>query len=103
MKIKTFSNKKCIKFFSITTLSILTGCAYLYTPNTLNKKSAAERAERYKEHFTYRIDDHRYMTIKGTDSCVGRIYYYDTKLGIRISVATTGLTLGNGVFNGYYA
>ena len=61
------------------------------------------KAITYPEHFAYRIDDHRYITIKGNSNCEGRIYYYDTRLGIRTSVATTGFSLGNGAFNGYYA
>lgn len=55
------------------------------------------------ERFVYRIDDHRHITIKGNRNCEGLIYYYDTRLGVRTAVTTTGLTLGRGAFAGYYA
>ncbi|MGA7817020.1 T6SS immunity protein Tli3 family protein [Caballeronia sp.] len=57
----------------------------------------------YPENLAYRIDDHRYITIKGNDGREGTIYYYDTRLGVRTAVAATGLTLGDGAFGGYYA
>jgi len=57
----------------------------------------------YPEHLVYRIDDHRFITIKGTESCVGTVYFYDNRIGIRTPVAATGLTLGDGLFRGSFA
>jgi hypothetical protein len=68
-----------------------------------NRSVRSSHIADYPEHFVYRIDDHRYITIQGNDHCDGMIYYHDTRLGIRTEVATTGLTLGGGTFDGYYA
>jgi len=88
-------------------LSILAGCAGLIPPEAAagmnGTPTRVKSTNDYPEHFAYRIDDHRYITIKGNSNCEGTIYYYDTRLGIRTAVAATGLTLGDGAFSGYYA
>ncbi|WP_175948454.1 T6SS immunity protein Tli3 family protein [Burkholderia pyrrocinia] len=88
-------------------LALLTACASLILPGI--PSGMADPAARgtptsaYPEHFAYRIDDHRYITIQGNRNCEGQIWYYDTRLGVRTAVAATGLTLGDGAFGGYYA
>jgi hypothetical protein len=88
-------------------LLILAGCAGLIPPEAAagmnGTPTRVKSTSDYPEHFVYRIDDHRYITIKGNSGCEGVIYYYDTRLGIRTAVAATGLTLGVGTFGGYYA
>jgi hypothetical protein len=55
----------------------------------------------YDEHLIYRIDEHRYFTIRGSHPCVGRIYYYDTRFGMdvktRINAGETRI-----MYQGYY-
>jgi len=86
---------------------LLSACSLLIPPGIpsgmANPSVRSSRIADYPEHFAYRIDDHRYITIQGNDDCDGMIYYHDTRLGIRTAVATTGLTLGDGAFRGYYA
>ncbi len=88
-------------------LALLTACSLLIPPGIpsgmANPSVRSSRSEDYPEHFVYRIDDHRYITIQGNDHCDGMIYYNDTRLGIRTEVSTTGITLGGGTFDGYYA
>ncbi|MGA7817021.1 T6SS immunity protein Tli3 family protein, partial [Caballeronia sp.] len=86
---------------------MLAGCRALIPPGASAGMNGTpihvKSGDNYPEHFVYRIDDHRYITIKGNDGCEGTIYYYDTRLDVRTAVAATGLTLGAGAFSGYYA
>jgi hypothetical protein len=88
-------------------LLILAGCAGLIPPEAAagmnGTPTRVKSTSDYPEHFVYRIDEHRYITIRGNNNCEGTIYYYDTRLKIRTAVAATGLTLGDGAFSGYYA
>jgi hypothetical protein len=98
MKIKNLINTNIYKRITFATLLIFSGCSYL-SSNPNSESYAPE----YKEHLVYTIDNHRYITIYGTNHCMGTIYYYDTALNIRKSVSVTGETLGTGIFQGYYA
>ena len=99
------------RYFSLAvstlSLAMLTACTSLIPPGIpsgmANPAVRGTPISSYPERFVYRIDDHRYITIQGTRNCVGQIWYYDTRLGVRTAVAGTGLTLGAGAFGGYYA
>ncbi|WP_198293983.1 hypothetical protein [Burkholderia ubonensis] len=88
-------------------LTLLTACTVLIPPGIpsgmTNPAARGTPISSYPERLVYRIDDHRYITIQGNRNCVGMIWYYDTRLGVRTDVAATGLTLGSGAFHGYYA
>ncbi|WP_157660322.1 T6SS immunity protein Tli3 family protein [Burkholderia ubonensis] len=88
-------------------LTLLTACTALIPPGIpsgmTNPAARGTPTSAYPERLVYRIDDHRYITIQGNRSCDGVIWYYDTRLGVRTAVAATGLTLGGGEFDGYYA
>ncbi|WP_143137523.1 T6SS immunity protein Tli3 family protein [Burkholderia ubonensis] len=100
-----------IRYFSLAvsalSLVLLTACSLLIPPGIpsgmTNPAARGTPISSYPERLVYRIDDHRYITIQGNRNCVGMVWYYDTRLGVRTDVAATGLTLGNGVFHGYYA
>src|ERR1700731_2125797 len=96
LRINRYYARICVSLSAAT----LTSCSFLIPPGIPSSMTAptgrSAKAITYPEHFAYRIDDHRYITIKGNSNCEGRIYYYDTRLGIRTSVATTGFSLGNG-------
>jgi hypothetical protein len=96
MKIKNSTISKSTKISSALIFSSLFGCSNLSAPDDDLKISLTNDSE----HLVYKIDNHRYITIKGNDACEGRIYYYDKKIGIKTSVASTGL---DGFFTGYYA
>ncbi len=99
------------RYFSLAvstlSLAMLTACTSLIPPGIpsgmANPAVRGTPISSYPERFVYRIDDHRYITIQGTRNCEGRIWYYDTRLGVRTAVAATGLTLGDGAFGGYHA
>ncbi|WP_157638589.1 hypothetical protein [Burkholderia ubonensis] len=88
-------------------LTLLTACTALIPPGIpsgmTNPAARGTPISSYPERLVYRIDDHRYITIQGNRNCVGMIWYYDKRLGVRTDVAATGLTLGAGAFGGYYA
>ncbi|WP_157650404.1 hypothetical protein [Burkholderia ubonensis] len=100
-----------IRYFSLAvsalSLVLLTACSLLIPPGIpsgmTNPAARGTPTSAYPERLVYRIDDHRYITIQGNRSCDGVIWYYDTRLGVRTAVAATGLTLGGGEFDGYYA
>jgi len=58
------------------------------------------------EYLVYRIDDHRYITIRASGLCdgyiQGDIYYNDTREGVRTFVSFTG-PMNNGLYRDYYA
>ncbi|WP_322068981.1 T6SS immunity protein Tli3 family protein [Paraburkholderia bannensis] len=58
------------------------------------------------EYVVYRIDDHRFITIRSPQKCDGHldgnIYYNDTHKGVRTFVSFTG-SAANGLYRGYYA
>ncbi|WP_177314194.1 T6SS immunity protein Tli3 family protein [Burkholderia ubonensis] len=99
------------RYFSLAvsalSLVLLTACSLLIPPGIpsgmTNSAARGTPTSAYPERLVYRIDDHRYITIQGNRNCVGMIWYYDTRLGVRTDVAATGLTLGAGAFGGYYA
>ncbi|WP_155122924.1 hypothetical protein [Burkholderia ubonensis] len=99
------------RYFSLAvsalSLVLLTACSLLIPPGIpsgmTNPAARGTPTAAYPERLVYRIDDHRYITIQGNRSCDGVIWYYDTRLGVRTAVAATGLTLGGGEFDGYYA
>ena len=97
----------CSRTVSALGLTLLTACTSLIPPGIpsgmANPAARGTPISSYPERLVYRIDDHRYITIQGTRNCVGRIWYYDTRLGVRTAVAATGLTLGAGAFGGYHA
>jgi len=91
-------------FAAVMCVATLAGCSAL-VPVGVSSNVAARgpSIESFPEHFVYRIDAHRYITIQGTKDCAGRIYFYNTQTGIRTAVATTGMAVGSGIFSGYYA
>ncbi|MBN3830774.1 hypothetical protein [Burkholderia sp. Ac-20344] len=62
--------------------------------------------EDWHEYVVYRIDDHRYISIRSPQTCDGHIdgniYYNDTRSGVRTFVSFTG-SAANGLYRGYYA
>ncbi|WP_157376016.1 hypothetical protein [Burkholderia ubonensis] len=100
-------NRYLLWVVSALSLGLLTACSLLIPPGIpsgmTNPAARGTPISNYPERLVYRIDDHRYITIQGNRSCVGMIWYYDTRLGVRTDVAATGLTLGSGAFHGYYA
>ncbi|MBN3830776.1 hypothetical protein [Burkholderia sp. Ac-20344] len=62
--------------------------------------------EDWHEYVVYRIDDHRYISIRSPQICNGHldgnIYYNDTQSGVRKFVSFTG-PMRNGLYQGYYA
>ncbi|MCK4165547.1 hypothetical protein HFK89_24710 [Ralstonia pseudosolanacearum] len=56
------------------------------------------------ERFIYRIDDHRFLTAQADSTCQdSRIFYYDTRLGIRTLAAGNYGGGSRAFFQGYYA
>ncbi|WP_157259188.1 hypothetical protein [Burkholderia ubonensis] len=100
-------NRNFSRAVSALGLTLLTACTALIPPGIpsgmTNPAARGTPISSYPERLVYRIDDHRYITIQGNRNCVGMIWYYDTRLGVRTAVAATGLTLGSGAFGGYYA
>ncbi|EDT40927.1 hypothetical protein [Burkholderia ambifaria] len=62
--------------------------------------------EDWHEYVVYRIDDHRYISIRSPQTCDGHldgnIYYNDTRSRVRTFVSFTG-SAANGLYRGYYA
>src|ERR1700722_4635507 len=85
--------KRCYAWPLALSIVALTGCSALMPPGASagmnGTPTHVKNITDYPEHFVYRIDDHRYITIKGNSGCEGVIYYYDTRLGIRTAVAAT--------------
>ncbi|WP_157377892.1 hypothetical protein [Burkholderia ubonensis] len=100
-------NRYLLWVVSALSLGLLTACSLLIPPGIpsgmTNPAARGTPISNYPERLVYRIDDHRYITIQGNRNCVGMVWYYDTRYGIRTDVAASGLTLGNGAYSGYYA
>ena len=74
--------------------------------NTAQPVRETLREEDWNEYVVYRIDDHRYISIRSPQTCDGHIdgniYYNDTRSGVRTFVSFTG-SAANGLYRGYYA
>ena len=74
--------------------------------NTTRPVRETLREEDWNEYVVYRIDDHRYISIRSPQTCDGHldgnIYYNDTRSGVRTFVSFTG-SAANGLYRGYYA
>ncbi|WP_230961909.1 hypothetical protein [Burkholderia anthina] len=74
--------------------------------NTTRPVRETLREEDWNEYVVYRIDDHRYISIRSPQTCDGHIdgniYYNDTRSGVRTLVSFTG-SAANGLYRGYYA
>ncbi|EDT40928.1 conserved hypothetical protein [Burkholderia ambifaria MEX-5] len=73
--------------------------------NTTRPRQVPSEAD-WHEYVVYRIDDHRYISIRSPQICNGHldgnIYYNDTQSGVRTFVSFTG-PMRNGLYRGYYA
>ncbi|EDT40929.1 conserved hypothetical protein [Burkholderia ambifaria MEX-5] len=74
--------------------------------NTTRPGRQAVSESDWHEYVVYRIDDHRYISIRSPQICNGHldgnIYYNDTQSGVRTFVSFTG-PMRNGLYRGYYA
>ncbi|WP_230961849.1 hypothetical protein [Burkholderia anthina] len=74
--------------------------------NTTRPARQAVSEADWHEYVVYRIDDHRYISIRSPQTCDGHIdgniYYNDTSSGVRTFVSFTG-SAANGLYRGYYA